>query len=254
MNTIILICGKFGVKPFDIAKKKRGDIKEYTYKEILDRILYGEGNLAKDFPEFSKDTTAALLKKLFPGKTRISQPWRAFLLETTGLKRCSKCGEIKEHKEFSANTKEPDGFRAYCRQCSAVAWKAHYEANPEIHRERAKEYYKTNKEERLEYSHAYYHANPDLYAAHRNKRRTREDQALANWANLEEINTIYICCPQGHHVDHIIPLQGKLVCGLHTENNLQYLLASDNLAKSNSFDIDTHTHILEYVPPYGTRP
>ena len=38
-----------------------------------------------------------------------------------------------------------------------------------------------------------------------------------------------------YEVDHVIPLQGKLVSGLHVQNNLQVLLKEDNCRKHNSF-------------------
>lgn len=251
MKTVIeSICKSFNVVPTNIAKKKRGDIREYTFNEIISRILTGDGSLAKDFPEFSKDTTSALLKKLFPGKTKVSQSWRAYLLQSAQLKRCSKCGQILNLNNFSINSKEPDGLRAHCKDCCKEEWKAHYDNHKEEMLQRAREYYASNKQERKEYNKAYYYANTDLYVEHRIKRQLREKDAIANWANLEEINKIYSKCPEGYHVDHIIPLQGKSVCGLHTENNLQYLSPEDNLRKSNSFDIDTHAHRLSYITPY----
>jgi hypothetical protein len=59
-------------------------------------------------------------------------------------------------------------------------------------------------------------------------------QATPSWADLEKIKEIYQNCPKGYEVDHIIPLRGKLVNGLHVPNNLQYLTSEDNRKKSNN--------------------
>jgi len=68
------------------------------------------------------------------------------------------------------------------------------------------------------------------------KRRANKIMATPSWANLEKIKEIYKNCPEGYHVDHIYPLRSKYVCGLHVENNLQYLPAKENCSKGNKFE------------------
>ena len=77
--------------------------------------------------------------------------------------------------------------------------------------------------------------NPSLIKYHCAKRRAMKSRATPKFANLEKIKEIYKNCPKGYHVDHIVPLNNKNVCGLHVEWNLQYLTPSANISKSNKF-------------------
>lgn len=61
------------------------------------------------------------------------------------------------------------------------------------------------------------------------------DLRKPKWVSDEELLEIYGNCPKGMHVDHIIPLHGKLVSGLHVPENLQYLTPVENIGKNNKF-------------------
>lgn len=72
------------------------------------------------------------------------------------------------------------------------------------------------------------------------RRNARKIQASPGWANVAAMQSIYsraalITKETGipHHVDHIVPLQSKKVCGLHVEHNLQILPRKENQEKSN---------------------
>ena len=88
---------------------------------------------------------------------------------------------------------------------------------------------------------AWSEANPDKVNAFSAKRRAAKLNRTPAWANQKAIADFYLDAQVRtldgveHHVDHIIPLQGKLVSGLHCEANLQVITAQENLAKSNSF-------------------
>lgn len=68
------------------------------------------------------------------------------------------------------------------------------------------------------------------------KRHTKKLNAMPTWVNQEELKLVYKNRPPGYEVDHIHPLQGELISGLHIPQNLQYLTPSENVLKHNKFD------------------
>lgn len=72
------------------------------------------------------------------------------------------------------------------------------------------------------------------------KYEASKSRATPSWANLLAIRAVYERAivleretGRRYHVDHIVPLQSPLVCGLHVEHNLQVLSAEENISKHN---------------------
>lgn len=59
--------------------------------------------------------------------------------------------------------------------------------------------------------------------------------ATPKWVDIEALIKVYVNCPEGFEVDHIVPLRNKNVCGLHVPANLQYLSREENIEKRNKF-------------------
>lgn len=81
------------------------------------------------------------------------------------------------------------------------------------------------------------------HASHQSLRTRRLLHAQPKWADKGAITALYLEAQQrGMHVDHIIPLKGKTVCGLHVESNLQLLTPRENLQKRNKFEGTHHAY------------
>lgn len=81
------------------------------------------------------------------------------------------------------------------------------------------------------------------------ERKAAKRHRTPEWADLNSVKKVYEECPDGMTVDHVLPLQGETVSGLHIAENLQYLTLSDNSRKSNRFRpyIERNGQIAEYL-------
>ena len=81
-------------------------------------------------------------------------------------------------------------------------------------------------------------ANPHKVNAKTAERRAAKLLRTPIWADMSAIKKVYEeAAKQCLTVDHIIPLQGRLVSGLHVHYNLQLLTKSENSAKKNNYDL-----------------
>lgn len=103
-----------------------------------------------------------------------------------------------------------------------------------------------NKAHVLNYGKNHRKNNPIQYRAHKAKRRAFKLLRTPNWLTkdqIKEIEDYYTIASmfkmytgEMYHVDHIVPLQGKKVSGLHVPWNLQVLPAKENIKKQNKHE------------------
>lgn len=146
---------------------------------------------------------------------------------------CSDCNIEKASTEYYLNSNGKPS--RHCKACHLESGKKWRLANPIKCKEIEKRGREKNRAKMLASTRKWRKANLAYDAQRQRERSAVKLQAMPHWANKEKILEIYKHCPKGYHVDHIIPLRGKLVNGLHVENNLQYLLASENYRKGNSY-------------------
>jgi len=188
-------------------------------------------------------------------------------------KICGKCNQEKSINDFSRCSQKADGYQHACKSCVKQKNEAYYlsnkprlleknkeryivnkdsileqtriykDKNKSVILEKQKEYYSENKEYYRDYNKQYEQVNRSKRVAINSKRRAAKLQALPKWLTkdeLEQIEELFLCARmfklytgEEYHVDHIVPLQGENVCGLHVPWNLQVIPAKENLSKSN---------------------
>lgn len=137
---------------------------------------------------------------------------------------------IRKSKEYVGNNKELVLHKAR---------KYHYK-NRKACLERMKKYRLANLEKMRKKDRDFSRENPEKMIAKKARRRSIKKNANVDWADQWVISEIYalaiirsVNTGVKHHVDHIVPLVSKKVCGLHCEHNLQIIEGYENQAKGN---------------------
>ena len=189
------------------------------------------------------------------------------------MKLCVTCKAEKSLSEFYKRKDSPDGYRNDCKDCRKLVSSKSYYADHESGKERlrlayekrkannpnllAEEYaknrekslansklsYESNAEKRKEYQRLWSKTNRGTANALGRKYKLKKINATPKW--LSESQLLHIKCKyqlaamlnihgvEPWHVDHIVPIRGKDVCGLHVPWNLRVIPAKENMTKGN---------------------
>lgn len=174
---------------------------------------------------------------------------------TLGVKTCSRCSFEKLISDFSNDKSRKDGKNPRCKACDAIYFANRSNETRKKESERRKsgiydDYYanwRDNNKDRIKvFNKNYRLLNSDKRNSLESKRRAAKLKATPVWLTKQhfaEIDFIYahakdcrLVTGEPYHVDHIVPLQGRNVCGLHVPWNLQVLPADVNVRKNNRYE------------------
>ena len=173
---------------------------------------------------------------------------------------CTKCNIDKSLSEFHVQSSSKLGVRPKCKLCTNSTPRTNKYDNAKynnrkrqwgvdncdrVRASRIKTQRKLREDpvrnaKRQEYLQEYRRGNKARVNVSTASRRAKLLLATPPFCNVVAVLGIYkqaevltIETGRKHHVDHIVPLRSKLVCGLHWEGNLQIITAEENLRKGN---------------------
>ena len=169
--------------------------KKYTREQYIEAIC-SKGKTHELLGVDAK-TVNRLHRVIFEGRDSKNKPTPiTHILNYYGYKYCYKCARCLLAINFQNKKSTRDGKACMCKECRTI------------------------------------YLGSGIGNAQTARRNARKIKATVSWGQ-DEITDFYKNCPKGYHVDHIVPLQGKYVCGLHVITNLQYLTAKENQEKHN---------------------
>lgn len=178
------------------------------------------------------------------------------------MRICNVCKVNKPFSDFFRNKKFPGGIAYTCKPCNmeaALRWKLEnperwlqnqrrYAANNAARKGKlAKQWALDNPDRRRIVNKTWVSANRDRVRANKAFAKYRRRLATPPWLtqqHRDEIAEAYRLARWltrffgvVYEVDHIIPISGELVCGLHVPWNLRVITAEENRTKSNFFEV-----------------
>lgn len=152
-------------------------------------------------------------------------------------KTCTTCGTIKDMSEFSKRNDVKDQRASVCKLCRNT------NVDKKLKSTLDKHYYESNREKVIHKVRKYRRENVTKITILSAKYRAKKVSATPSWLTEEQllqIDAVYhkakeleIKTGTPHQVDHIVPLNSPLVCGLHVPWNLRAIPAQENISKGN---------------------
>lgn len=187
-----------------------------------------------DLPSTRAEAIKQGSKRYFTGK----RCKRGHVAERYVSGPCVEC-EHKRRKALKVCAANKEYMREYMRK--------RYTEDPK-HRDKQKEYRQANRDNHRKYMREYIRNNAEKFNAITAKRRAAKLNRTPAWLTSDDfraIEGIYATAKlwteqtgEPWHVDHIVPLQGENVSGLHVAENLRVIPASLNMTKGNKHVVE----------------